>query len=197
MNPYHIRLAEKKDVPSILDIYAPFILNTITSFETKVPTIDEYYQRIQKILEESPFLVCTHQSKVIGYAYASPHRSRQAYAWNREVSVYVANDFHGKKIASALYTALFELLQLQGYANVLAGIAQPNPASVAFHRKMGFKLVGTYEKVGHKFGKYVDTQWWALFIGEESAKEIKPLEQILITEEGKTAIEKGLSYIKP
>lgn len=195
MNPYQIRIAEKEDTSTILAIYAPFILDTTTSFEAEVPTEAEFYQRIQNILKESPFLVCTYQSKVIGYAYASLHRARQAYSWNREVSVYIAPEFHGKSIGTALYTTLIELLKLQGYTNVLAGITLPNPASVAFHRSMGFQLVGTYEKVGYKFGQYIDTQWWALFIGQNSPKKIQHLADILETKDWKEAIQKGLAKI--
>ncbi|MEN0047918.1 MAG: N-acetyltransferase family protein [Bacteroidota bacterium] len=196
MNPFKIRLAEQRDTSALLAIYAPFILNTTASFETEVPTEKAFYQRIQNILKESPFLVCTHHSRVVGYAYASPHRARQAYAWNREVSAYIAPGFQGKRIGTALYTTLIKLLKLQGYANVLAGITLPNPASVAFHRSMGFQLIGTYEKVGYKFGRFIDTQWWGLFIGGDSAKEIRLLEGILGTESWEEAIQKGIAVIR-
>ncbi|MEM8525621.1 MAG: N-acetyltransferase family protein [Bacteroidota bacterium] len=196
MNPYQIRLAKREDTRAILNIYAPFILNTTSSFETEVPTEAAFYQRIQNILSESPFLVCTYQEKVVGYAYASSHRARAAYGWSREVSVYIAPDFHGKKIGTALYTSLIELLKLQGYTNILAGITLPNPVSIAFHKSIGFQPIGIYEKVGFKFGNYVDTQWWSLFVGEEPPKVIKSLEEILETAEWELVIEKGLMLIR-
>ena len=82
---------------------------------------------------------------VVGYAYASPHRDRPAYQWSVEVSAYVDAAAHRAGHGRTLYTALFEILVAQGFANAYAGITLPNPASVGFHRAMGFEEIGIYQ----------------------------------------------------
>lgn len=155
-----IRMATPKDTDSILDIYTPFIQNTATSFELEVPTIEKFSNRIATYLSESPWLVCEESHQVIGYAYASPHRGRAAYQWNREVSAYVHPKYHRKGIARQLYSALFQLLLLQGFTNVLAGIVLPNTASERFHQSMGFSKIGTYRNIGFKLNAWRDVSWY-------------------------------------
>jgi len=157
-----IRLAQRKDVPEMLDIYAPFILNTVTSFELNVPSEEEFWQRIVHKLEQYPWLVCEIDGKIAAYAYAGEHRARAAYQWNAELSVYVGEGYKKRGIASAMYRCLVEIVELQGYCNILAGISLPNPASVRFHEQFGFNLVGIYHKIGYKFGKWVDVGWWEM-----------------------------------
>ena len=159
-----IYLATAADTEEILQIYSWYISNTIFSFELEVPSIHEYQQRIEKYGKAAPWLVAKKENEIIGFAYASPHRGRAAYQWNREVSVYVKDNYHGKGIAQQLYSTLFELLKVQGYANVLAGIVYPNAKSVKFHKKMGFQLVGRYRNIGHKFGAWRHVEWYELFL---------------------------------
>ena len=159
-----IRMATPKDAAQLLTIYAPYILQTTTSFELEVPTEQAFGNRIEKYLLASPWLVCEQDKQIIGYAYASPHRGRAAYQWNREVSAYVHADFHRLGIAKILYEILFELLRLQGYANVLAGIVAPNAPSVHFHTSMGFQHVGTYRNIGFKMGTWKNTDWYEFFL---------------------------------
>ncbi len=173
MHPlYTIRLATQADVPAMLAIYGPFVEHSYVSFETEVPTASAFWQRAQTVLAEAPWLVCTYEDQVVGYAYASAHRSRQAYQWNRELSVYVKEAWRGKGIARALYSTLIELLKLQGYLNTLIGISLPNETSVRFHEKMGFKPVGIYHNVGFKKGRFCDVGWWELSIQNAPPNEI-------------------------
>ena len=125
-NNFSIQIAQDADVAQILDIYKPFILETAITFEEVVPKPDEFQKRMAVILEESPFLVCKAGDVVAGYAYASAHRARAAYRWNREVSVYVHPLFRRKNVAKALYYALFSILKIQGFVNLLGGITLPN-----------------------------------------------------------------------
>ena len=159
-----IRIATPADAEQILSIYAPYILNTTTSFELEVPSITEFGNRIKKYVSEAPWLVCVKGEEIVGYAYASPHRGRAAYQWNQEVSVYIKEAFHRQRIAHILYDRLFQLLQLQGYTNALAGIVAPNPASEGFHLSMGFSKVGTYKNIGYKFGAWHDVTWYEKFL---------------------------------
>lgn len=193
-----IRSANQKDTERMLEIYAPYILNTTVSFETEVPTREEFQQRISHYQEKLPWLVCDIDNKLAGYAYASDHRIRKAYEVTKELSVYVHSEFRQCGIGTALYTSLMEILKAQGVSNVLAGITLPNSVSVNFHESMGFKPVGVYHSVGYKFGRYQDTGWWELMLG---ANNNNPLELIAVntiinTRTWKDAIEKGISKIR-
>lgn len=156
-----LRLATPDDAQGVLEIYAPIVRETTISFELEVPSSDEMARRITTTLSRHPWLVATddHQH-VLGYAYAGTHRSRAAYQWSCEVSVYIHPDAHRRGIASLLYRALFEILALQGFGSIFAGITQPNAKSVALHRAMGFEPVGVYRNIGFKFGRWCDVEWW-------------------------------------
>jgi len=161
MNP-KIRLATRSDVVGMLAIYAPFILTSTTSFEMEVPSEKEFWGRVKKVLAKAPWLVCEINGEIAGYAYAGDHRKRFAYQWNRELSVYVADKYQKRGIASALYRCIIKIILQQGYVNILAGITLPNEKSVAFHEKLGFKSVGIYHNVGFKFDKWWHVGWWEM-----------------------------------
>lgn len=157
-----IRLANDKDGAHMLEIYAPIIEQSAISFEYQVPTVGQFENRVVKVLQSHPWLVCTSQEKVVGYAYAGPHRSRDAYKWSTELSVYVHSQFQRKRIANALYTALISVLKLQGFYTALAGITLPNETSVGFHETFGFTPVGIYNNIGNKFNRWHSVGWWEL-----------------------------------
>ena len=117
-------------------------------------------ERIAAHRETHPWLVAEDGGDVIGYAYASPFRSRHAYQWSVETSVYIATDAQRRGAGRTLYTALFDILRAQGYRQALAGITLPNPASVGLHEAMGFSRVGVYRAVGWKLGMWHDVGWW-------------------------------------
>jgi len=161
-----IRLAGPTDATGILAIYAPYIANTSFTFETEIPTEQEFANRITSYLANWPWLVCEVDGEIAGYAYASRYRERVAYQWSVECSVYVHDDHLRSGIARALYTALFSVLKMQGYRNVYAVINLPNDRSVAFHESMGFHWFATYEQVGYKLGQWKNVGWWRLIINE-------------------------------
>jgi phosphinothricin acetyltransferase len=169
------RFVEKKDVADIVDIYRPFIENSWVSFEITVPTNSQFWQRIQKITVVDPWIVAEFRGKILGYAYASEHRSREAYVWSREVSAYVGQDHRKRGLGRKLYLGLFEVLKLQHYTNLLAGITMPNPGSVSFHKKLGFQYVGTYHNIGYKMGRFRDVSWWEKFIGVQGMSPRIPI----------------------
>lgn len=170
-----IRLAAERDAGEISAIYAPVVRDTIISFETEVPSVDEMRRRIESTLERFPWLVFEREERVTGYAYAGAHRSRAAYQWCVDVSAYVCEDERRKGVGRALYTSLISVLSLQGYYNAYAGIALPNPASVGLHESVGFRSVGVYEKIGYKLGAWHDVGWWQLSIRERTASPDPPL----------------------
>ena len=160
MNIHYIRSATEKDSLGIIEIYAPFILDTTTTFEVDIPTTEEMTERVLKYQEKGPWLVSEHGSRITGYAYASEHRSRAAYQWSIELSVYIHPDHRGKGLATRLYHCALEILYQQGYSNVYAGITQPNEPSDAFHKAMGFELIGNYKNIGYKHGQWCDVKWY-------------------------------------
>lgn len=161
-----IRLATPADAAECLRIYRPAIENSSISFEYLVPTLAEMAERIKATLTFGPWLIATDDQAVVGYAYAGPHRTRAAYAWSADVSVYVDPSAHRRGVGRQLYEMLLALLRLQGFHSVFAGITQPNAASMALHQRLGFNFVGTYEKVGFKNGAWHDVSWLQLPLGE-------------------------------
>jgi L-amino acid N-acyltransferase YncA len=155
-----IRVALPEDAEAILTIYAPIVRETAISFEVEPPTRVEMHQRISTTLRHLPWLVCERQGEVLGYVYASPHRARAAYQWSVDVSVYIHAQARRTGMGRALYHALFELLNLQGFYQCFAGITLPNPASVGLHEALGFQPVGVYQAVGYKLGVWHDVGWW-------------------------------------
>lgn len=154
-----IQIATKDDAAGMLEIYAPFILNSGITQETEVPSVEEFQKRILSTLKDRPWLVCKIDDQIAGYAYAGKHRDRQGYQWCTESSVYVHEKVYRYGVAKALYTGLFEILKIQGYVNAYAVITLPNEQSISFHKKFGFEYLTTYLKIGYKLGQWHDVGW--------------------------------------
>ncbi len=170
-----IRLARPDDAAGILAIYAPYITQTSFTFETEVPSVAAFAERINTYLASWPWLVCEIDGNIAGYAYASRYRERTAYQWSVESSVYIHDDFQRHHIARALYHALFGMLKIQGFRNVYAVINLPNDKSVAFHESMGFRYFATYEQVGYKLGQWKNVGWWRKILNEFNAEPAAPV----------------------
>ncbi len=161
-----IRLIRNTDTAEVLEIYRHYVLNTHITFEYEVPTLEEFSNKIEHILLEYPWLVCCYNDGVVGYAYGSRHRAKTAYQWSPEATIYMRPEFQGRGVGRVLYDALFELLRLQGYFNVYAGVALPNEGSERLHRATGFDELGVFKKIGYKLGKWHDTKWFHLALAE-------------------------------
>lgn len=156
-----IKPATCSDANEMLAVYAPYVSNTTVSAEYEPPSLAEFKRRINCYTEKLPWIVCRIEGKVAGYGYASPHRTRAGYQWSVETSIYVAEDFHRRGVASAVYCALIESLKIQGYYNIFVGITSPNERSVKFHTAMGFVISGSYQDSMYKFGEWRDVLWMA------------------------------------
>lgn len=156
-----IRIAVASDGSDIADIYAPIVRDTFISFEEVPPSAGEISARIESTLLTHPWLVIEQEGTVSAYAYARSHRSRAAYQWSCDVSVYVGEQARRTGAARVLYEAIFSTLVRQGFATAFAGIALPNNASVGFHEHMGFEPIGIYPHVGFKKGSWRDVGWWS------------------------------------
>jgi phosphinothricin acetyltransferase len=140
-------------------IYAPYVEDGATSFEERAPDAVELAGRMEG---SHAWLVAEEGCEVVGFAYACPHRSRPAYRWSVDVSVYVAAGRQGEGHGRRLYEALFADLRERGFRAACAGITLPNEASVALHEKLGFEPVGVYRGIGWKAGAWRDVGWWQL-----------------------------------
>lgn len=148
------------DAPSVQAIYAPYVTDTTVSFEEVPPDIMEVERRIAAILPRYPYLVAEEDGRVVGYAYASEHRTRAAYRTSVDVTVYVAPGAQRSGVARRLYSHLLPAAASLGYHAAFAGIALPNLASVGLHEAMGFEPIGIYREVGRKFDAWHDVGWW-------------------------------------
>lgn len=154
-----IRNAQVEDAANLVAIYAPYVEKTAITFETQVPAVEDFKNRIKKTMKKFPYLVAIEEGQIVGYAYASTYYARAAYDWTVELSVYVQKEARGKGVGTLLYTALEEELTTRGFKNFLACIALPNPASIALHEKRGYEQVAHFKKVGYKFGTWHDIVW--------------------------------------
>ena len=170
-----IRVARTTDAAPILEIYSPYIINTSFTFETEVPSIEIFAQRINSYLENWPWLVYEIDGTIAGYAYGTRHRERVAYQWCVETSVYIHDNFQKTGIGTALYEAMFKILQHQGFRNAYAGINLPNDKSVTFHEKCGFKWFAEYRNVGYKLGQWKTVGWWIKQLNEYTTEPAAPI----------------------
>ncbi len=149
-----IRPVRLEDAREILDIYAPYITDSLVTFETEVPTLEEFTNRISEISSFFPYLVAEYEGKVVGYAYAHSFRERAAYDWSVETSIYVLPEYHRFSIGRHLYEKLEALLVKQGITCAIACITYPNPDSITFHEKVGYTMCGKILKCAFKLGQW-------------------------------------------
>lgn len=154
-----IRDAGEGDLGAIARIYAHHVKYGLASFEEAPPTREELRLRRAAVLDSGlPFLAAELQGEVVGYAYASPYRTRPAYRYTIEDSLYVEDGLCGLGLGSALLATLIERCERGPWRQMLAVIGDSaNAPSIALHRRLGFRPVGTFAAVGYKLGRWVDT----------------------------------------
>jgi phosphinothricin acetyltransferase len=156
-----IRVAELRDAHAVVTIYNHYVETSIITFEEQAVTVAEIERRIEEVQAASlPWLIAEAGGQVAGYAYATPWRPRSAYRFSVEITAYLAAGTFRRGIGSLLYTHLFAKLRAAGIHSVIAGIALPNPASVALHEKFGLRKVAHFEEVGFKFHRWIDVGYW-------------------------------------
>ena len=154
-----IRIAEERDLPQILDIYTPFVLNTTYTFEYDVPSEVEFLNRFRTVTARFPWLVWEEDGQILGYAYGSAPFERAAYRWSSETSVYVRPDAQGRGVGRGLYSALEQILALQGYLRNYVIVTSENLSSLAFHEKVGYRTTARMDGCAFKFGKRLGITW--------------------------------------
>jgi L-amino acid N-acyltransferase YncA len=151
------RYATADDAAAVCSIYGPIVRDTPISFEIESPSPDEMQGRIRTSVL---WLVRERSGEVVGYAYVDRFRSRPAYRWSLEVSVYIAEHARRTGVGSSLLTTSLTILAGRGFVNAFAGIALPNPASIALFESLGFEPTGVHRQVGFKLGAWHDVGWW-------------------------------------
>ena len=158
-----MRAAGAGDAAGIAAVYAPYVTDSVASFESAAPDAEQVAAR----MTVGPWLVACEGPDVVGFAYACAHRNRAAYRWSVDVSVYVAAPFAGRGVGRALYGVLLPDLRAAGLVTAHAGITLPNAASVGLHEAFGFTKVAHYPHVGFKHGAWHDVGWWQLRLVDE------------------------------
>lgn len=169
-----IRAATSSDAAAIADIYAPYVRETAITFETEPPDADDITARMGAS-PLYPWLVAEgDDGAVAGYAYAAAFRTRPAYRFAVETTVYLRRGGEGRGLGAKLYAPLIASLEAQGFTQAIAAIALPNEASVRLHERFGFRHAGTYAQVGWKLGTWLDVGLWQRQLARAEAPPLEP-----------------------
>lgn len=171
-----VRAVVEQDAAKLLEIYAPYVKETAITFEYEVPSVETFADRIKQIVMRYPYLAAEQDGKIVGYAYASAFKSRAAYDWAVETTIYVQQGNRGSGVGKVLLRALEQVLEKQNIINVNACIAYTEiedeyltQSSVKFHQHMGYEFVGRFHQCGYKFGRWYDMVWMEKHIGTHLA----------------------------
>lgn len=177
-----IRSARLEDAVQLNSIYSYYVNNTAITFEDEAPTVEQFKERMADIMSLYPYFVAEADGAIAGYAYAGKFKSRSAYDWSVETTVYVKCGVNRRGVGTALYRALEEALKSQGIINMYACIAVPEVddkflthGSVYFHERMGFKIVGEFVNCGCKFGRWYNMVWMQKLLGEHESDPERPV----------------------
>ena len=172
----HLRPATTADLPAIGAIYGHHVLTGLASFETEAPALAEMTRRFEAITgARYPYLIAEQHGRVLGYAYANVYRTRPAYRFTVENSIYVAHQAVGRGIGRALLSRLIDDCAALGYRQMLAVIGDSgNAASIGLHRACGFEMKAVLDAVGFKFGRWVDSVLMQRTLGD-GAQSLPPV----------------------
>ncbi|MGB3391997.1 MAG: N-acetyltransferase family protein [Stenotrophomonas sp.] len=163
-----IRNATAADIPAIAAIYAVEVADFVNTYEYEVPDATEMLRRMDDTLARGyPYLAAELEGEVVGYAYAGGFRSRAAYHWVVENSVYVAATAQGRGVGAALLQALIDACIARGFRQMVAVIGEPgNTASIRLHERFGFRHVGTLPGIAWKHDRWLDTVFMQRALGD-------------------------------
>jgi phosphinothricin acetyltransferase len=170
---FRLRDATSADLAAITAIYRESVLTGTASYEIVPPTESEMAQRMAAILEKGyPYLAaCGDGGELLGYAYASAFRTRPAYRWMVEDSIYLASGAQGRGIGKSLLAALVERCTTLGFRQMVAVIGGAQPASIALHRRAGFSQTGLLVGAGYKHGRWLDTMLMQKALGDGNSSQ--------------------------
>jgi L-amino acid N-acyltransferase YncA len=159
MNAVSLRTATSADIAAITRIYADAVAHGTASFELEPPDVAEMARRQQALVTRNfPYIVAERDGAVVGYAYAGPYRDRRAYDWCVEDSLYIAPELHRQGIGRLLLTRLIAESEARGFRQMIGVVGDSaNTASIAVHAAVGFRLIGNFQSIGFKHGRWLDT----------------------------------------
>lgn len=160
MEPIRIRPAVEADLPAIQSIYAHYVRHSTATFELTPPDMEMLRERMRDVLSFSgAYLVAEQEGAALGYAYGGRYRGREAYLHTVENSVYLRPEVTGRGVGKMLLLGLMDRCRENGFAEMVAviGGGDENRASVRLHEGVGFRHAGKLERVGFKFGRWLDT----------------------------------------
>lgn len=173
-----VRDATLEDAERILEIYDYYVKNTAITFEWVTPSLDEFRDRMKRIMRRYPYLVVLKDGRVEGYAYAGPFVGRAAYDWSCELTVYLDRNARKCGMGKMLYGALENALRDMGIVNLYACIGYPErddeyltTNSADFHAHSGFVKVGEFHKCGYKFGRWYNMIWMEKIVGKYEVED--------------------------
>ncbi|MCE4564826.1 N-acetyltransferase [Maribellus sp. CM-23] len=161
-----IRDIRINDSKALAAIYNYYISHTCITFEEIPVTENDIKERIRSHNLNLPWIVYEEDGEIVGYAYATEWKSRSAYKFSVESTVYLKQGSQGKGIGTILYRELLNRIAKSNIHAVIGGIALPNNPSVALHEKLGFEKVAQFKEVGFKFGKWIDVGYWELVLSK-------------------------------
>lgn len=182
-----VREATVADAEALCQIYAYYVKNTAITFETEVPSVAEFTDRICAIQEWYPYFVAECDGEILGYTYAHRYHERAAYGWDVEATIYIRQDKKRGGLGRCLYETLEAALKKQGVVNVYVLVAEPEKEdqyltfdSLKFHQKMGYSIAGTQHYSGHKFDRWYHMTTLEKFLGDHGSKmdAIKPYKAV-------------------
>jgi len=157
------------DLPALTDIYNHYVIETPITFDIEPFSVEGRRPWLEQFTDDGPHRLLVAEAPtghLLGYASSHAFRYKPAYDTSIETTVYLAPSATGRGFGTRLYAALFEALRGQDLHRAYAGVAQPNPASMGLHEKLGFKQVALYHEVGRKFGRYWDVAWLERTLGD-------------------------------
>jgi len=162
-----VRAALPQHIPAIQSIYAYHVLHGFASFEEAPPAVEEMRRRYDDIAGRGfPYLVGEEKGDVLGYGYCSPYRTRSAYRYTLEDSIYVKSGLQGRGIGKAILSELIAICAAGNYRQIIAVIGDSaNAASIKLHASLGFVRCGLLRSTGFKFGRWVDSVYMQLPLG--------------------------------
>jgi phosphinothricin acetyltransferase len=175
-----IALADRGDVPHALRFANWAAVHSPANFALEPEPLDGWLADFDHHHAMYPWLVARTDDGVVGFAKASPHRARGAYAWTAEMTVYIDEAAQGKGVGKALYGVLIPMLRAQGYVALLAGITTALEPSERLHASFGFTRGATLHRVGWKFGRWYDVSLWQLLLqaGGTAPGAIRPVREV-------------------
>jgi phosphinothricin acetyltransferase len=159
-----IRSVTVSDAATIAEIYNHYVANTVVTFDVEPVSVLSMTERISETIPSFPWFVLELEGVLVGYAGAGPWKSRCAYQYAVESTIYLRVDCAGKGLGTPLYHRLIEEVRRLGFHSMIGGVALPNPPSQRLHEKLGFKKIAQFEQVGWKFERWIDVGYWQLLL---------------------------------